>query len=285
MNKVKSKLLGLIIASFSIFALTTSTHSNFVMQDGNNKIQAQTFSSDNYKNKLQEFSYQNQQSWNNDVSLFSVNTQIENQHKRKRTNNGELRIKLDGWKKLLYRGGFFRQDKVRWKGRAKISFEKKSNRWEKSTYNPIDKLRLSVHSVIGGLASPSFEFNGQTKYSGVFIQGATRMTNMSVSIHADTKEFVHSFEKKETDQVSIDYHGAGWNYRIFGFGQYATGYALDERESKTISSIDPSLPDVIEKLDDDNGIITRPNTFPIEIFNSNQEVYLDDKNSKFIKKI
>ncbi len=45
------------------------------------------------------------------------------------------------------------------------------------------------------------------------------MTNMSVSIHADTKEFVHSFEKKETDQVSINYHGAGWNYRIFGFGQ------------------------------------------------------------------
>ncbi|WP_341492206.1 hypothetical protein [Mesomycoplasma ovipneumoniae] len=284
MNKVKSKLLGLIIASFSIFALTTLTHSNFVINDGNNKIQAQTFSSDNYKNKLQEFSYQNQQSWNNDVSLFSLKTQREYQHKRKRTKNGELYIKIDGWKGIVYRGGWFRQDKVEWWGTAELRFKKKSNRWEKSTYNPIDKLRLSVHSVIGGSFSPSFEYKGQTKYSGVFIEGATRKTNMSVSIHADTKEFVHSFEKKETDKVTIDYEGAGWNYRIFGFGQYATGYALDESESKTISSIDPSLPDVIEKLDDDNGI-TRPITVPIEIFNSNQKVYLDDKNSKFIKKI
>ncbi|WP_341491523.1 hypothetical protein [Mesomycoplasma ovipneumoniae] len=255
------------------------------MHGGNNKIQAQTFSSDNYKNKLQEFSYQNQQSWNNDVSLFSLRPQWEYQHKKTYTKNGELHIELNGWKEIVYRGGFFRQDKVKWKGRAKISFEKKSNRWEKSTYNPIDKLRLSVYSVIGGSFGPSFEFNGQTKYSGVFVEGTTRKTNMSVRITADTKELVHSFEKKETDKVTIDYHGAGWNYRIFGFGQYATGYALDERESKTISSIDPSLPDVIEKLDDDNGIITRPNTFPIEIFNSNQEVYLDDKNSKFIKKI
>lgn len=283
MNKVKSKLLGLIIASFSVFALTTSTHSNFVMHGGNNKIQAQTFSSDNYKNKLQEFSYQNQQSWN-DVSLFSLRPQWEYQHKKTYTKNGELHIKLDGWKEIVYRGGFFRQDKVRWWGTAKIWFKKKSyHLWEKSTYNPIDKLRLSVYSVIGGSFSPSFEFNGQTKYSGVFVEGATRMTNMSVRITADTKELVHSFEKKETDKVTIDYQGAGWNYRIFGFGQYATGYALDESESKSISSIDHSLPDVFDEIDG-NGI-TGPSTVPIEIFNSNQEVYLDDKNSKFIKKI
>ncbi|MDW2914528.1 hypothetical protein R7V41_03280 [Mesomycoplasma ovipneumoniae] len=148
---------------------------------------------------------------------------------------------------------------------------------------PIDKLRLSVHSVIGGLASPSFEFNGQTKYSGVFIEGATRMTNMSVSIDAHTKELVHSFEKKETDKVTIDYQGAGWNYQIFGFGQYATGYALDEGESSSISSIDPFSLDVDNELGDNS--ITSPNRIPIEIFNSKQEVYLDDKNSKFIKKI
>ncbi|WP_044285820.1 hypothetical protein [Mesomycoplasma ovipneumoniae] len=295
MNKVKSKLLGLIIASFSIFALTTSTHSNFVMHDANNKIQAQTFSSDNYKNKLQEFSYQNQQSWNNDVSLFSVNAKKERQHKKIRTNDGELHIKIDGLKKIVYRGGWFRQDKVEWKGEAKIWFEKKPYYWwENSTYNPVDKLKLSVNSWIGGYASPSYEFNGETKYSGVFVEGATRMTSVSVHVDYYSKELVHSFEKKETDQVSINYHAAGWNYQVSGFGQYASGYAIHENGFSAIKSNDPFASDVIDRDDDElwyngrNGSAAwrrNANKVPIELFNSEQEVYLDDKNSKFIKEI
>ncbi|MDW2914529.1 hypothetical protein R7V41_03285 [Mesomycoplasma ovipneumoniae] len=93
------------------------------MHDGNNKIQAQTFSSDNYKNKLQEFSYQNQQSWNNDVSLFSLKTQREYQHKKRHTKNGELYIKIDGWKEILYRGGFL--DKTKLGGRAQLKSDLK----------------------------------------------------------------------------------------------------------------------------------------------------------------
>ncbi|UIF67336.1 hypothetical protein KUD10_01735 [Mesomycoplasma hyopneumoniae] len=297
MNKVKSKLLGLIIASFSIFALTTSTHSNFVMHDGNNgnnKIQAQTFSSNNYKNKLQEFSYQNQQSWNNDVSLFSVNAKRDRQHKKLKTNKGELHIKIDGRKKIVYRGGFFRQDKVEWRGKARIWFKRNSYWWENNTDNTVDKIKLSVNSWIGGYASPSFEFNGETKYSGVFTEGATRMTNMSVHIDTHTKELINSLEKKEGGELFINYHAAGWNYQITGFGQYPSGYALDENEFSSIKSNDPFLPDVVDEDEDElwyrrgNGSIAWPKNIsrvPIELFNSVQKVYLDDKNSKFIKKI
>ncbi|MDW2928965.1 hypothetical protein R7X75_00775 [Mesomycoplasma ovipneumoniae] len=291
MNKVKSKLLGLIIACFSIFALTTSTHSNFVMHDGNNKIQAQTFSSDNYKNKLQEFSYQNQQSWNNDTSLHTLKGKKVYQGKTLKTKNGELNIEIDGWKKIVYRGGWFRQDKVEWTGRSRIWFERNRYWWQNYTYNTVDQIELAVNSWIGGYASPSFEFNGKTKYSGIFTEGTTRLTSMSVGIDAYSKELIHALGKKEEHELYINYNAAGWNYQITGFGQYASGLALDENEFSSIKSNDSFLPD----LDYDkswyngkNGSTAwrrNANKVPIELFNSEQEVYLDDKNSKFIKKI
>ncbi|MDW2834695.1 hypothetical protein R7V42_01060 [Mesomycoplasma ovipneumoniae] len=176
------------------------------------------------------------------ASLFNLKgLKFEDKHKIWRTGQGELEILIRGIKQVVYKGGLFWQDKAAWIGTTEIKYTKTRNFSNYYNSKP-DKISLATHAWIGGLATPSFIINGNVAYS-------TKKREVVAEIGGSTKlefnsyELVESFEKSNTNRLTMNYQGVGWNYKISSFGQYATGVVIDDYEYTSIATNNPLIPD------------------------------------------
>lgn len=157
-----------------------------------------------------------------------------------RTEQGQLEITIRGIKKVVYWGGLFWQDKAAWLGKAEIKYTK--NRNFSNYYNyKADRMNLKTHAWITGLATPSFVINGKVTYA-TEKQDVNAEIGVSTRVEFNSKELVETFEKSNANRLLMNYQGVGWNYKISGFGQYATGLVIDDYEQTSISTNNPLIP-------------------------------------------
>ncbi|ATP59782.1 hypothetical protein [Mesomycoplasma dispar] len=239
-------LIGLIPVTFFSYS---SVHNNINLT--NEKSQPQLFSYYQYKqnktnkawNILQEIYRLNHYGASKiPTSLFNLkDLEFEENHKILITDQGELEIHIKGLKKVVYWGGLFWQDKAAWLGRAEIKYTKNSNFSNYYNSKP-DRINLKTHAWISGLATPSFEINGKVAYV-TKKREVTAEIGASVKLEFNSYELVETFEKSNADRLVMNYEGTGWNYKISGFGQYATGVVIDDYEYSSISTNNPLIPD------------------------------------------
>ncbi|MDW2861324.1 hypothetical protein [Mesomycoplasma ovipneumoniae] len=237
--------IGLIPVTFFSYS---SVHSNINLT--NEKSQPQLFSyyyKEDERFKAQTIFDEIYRSKHNGTSkvpasLFTLkHLKFEDKHKIWRTDQGELEILIRGIKQVIYKGGLFWQDKAAWIGRTEIKYTKNSNFSNYYNSKP-DKISLATHAWINGLATPSFVINGKVAY-------ATKKREVVAEIGGSTKlefnsyELVETFEKRNANRLTMNYQGVGWNYKIFGFGQYATGVVIDDYEYTSIATNNPLIPD------------------------------------------
>ncbi|MBG0730767.1 hypothetical protein [Mycoplasma sp. 'Moose RK'] len=244
------KVLGFSLVS--LVPLTFFTYTN-VQNNHNNITQSlkpQMFSyyknydnnKENILRKIQKLNRNN----NNFKSFFSLskenNVGYEYKHKVLKIEQGELEILIAGFKKIVYFGGLFWQDKAAWVGVSEIKYDKKNN-WSYYHNPKPENINLTTRAWISGLASPSFEINGEAKYNSGNKESFSAGLRISTKIDFNTKELVDTFEKKNTNRLVMNYQGTGWNYKIFDFGQYATGLLIDDYEYSSIATNNPLIPD------------------------------------------
>lgn len=169
------------------------------------------------------------------ASLLNIkNLKFEDKHKILTTDQGELEILIRGVKKVVYWGGLFWQDQAAWIGRTEIKYTKTRNFSNYYNSKP-DRINLKTHAWISGLATPSFEINGKVAYA-TKKREVTAEIGASVKLEFNSYELVETFEKSNADRLVMNYEGTGWNYKISGFGQYATGLVIDDYEYTSIAT-------------------------------------------------
>lgn len=169
------------------------------------------------------------------ISLASLSgIGYEDEHNILRTKQGQLEIRIRGIKDVVYWGGLFWQDKATWIGRTEIKYTKNSNFSNYYNYKP-DRINLKTHAWISGIVTPSFVINGKVAY-------AAKKQEVIAGIGASTKlefnfyELIETFEKSNANRLIMNYQGVRWNYKISGFGQYATGLVIDDYEYTSIAT-------------------------------------------------
>lgn len=176
------------------------------------------------------------------ISLASLSgIGYEDERNFLRAEQGQLEIRIRGIKDVVYWGGLFWQDKAAWLGKAEIKYTKNRNFSNYYNYKP-DRINLKTHAWISGLATPSFEINGKVAYA-TKKREVTAEIGASVKLEFNSYELVETFEKSNADRLVMNYEGTGWNYKISGFGQYATGVVIDDYEYSSISTNNPLIPD------------------------------------------
>ncbi|WP_337904224.1 hypothetical protein [Mesomycoplasma ovipneumoniae] len=237
-------LVGLIPATFFSYS-SVQNNINLTNQDS----QPQLFSyyrgiNDHFKLKdiLQEIYRSNHKGLSQTpISLASLSgLGYEDQWNFLRTEQGVVQITIRGIKKVVYWGGLFWQDKAAWLGKAEIKYTKNKN-FSDYFNNKADRMNLKTHAWITGLATPSFVINGKVVYA-TEKQDVNAEIGVSTRVEFNSKELVEAFEKSNANRLLMNYQGVGWNYKISGFGQYATGLVIDDYEQTSISTNNPLVP-------------------------------------------